>query len=166
MNEYLLSMHLPKEIVSKIVYDLLSYGTPSSRLIRDYISQNMHKLPVQYNEDFATLWRYQVYSSHYKLLRINEYTIGRIDYHPVVRYEIILILIKSHDCLVALRSKIVLESMEKLALMTLKKLFAIHVHALSKLSSEERGTPSSLLIKKHFKDVRRKEFHEDFINVS
>ena len=157
MYKQALSKHLPDVLVNKIIYLLLSYGTPSSQMIRDYIEQNMHKLPVQFDDNNRTIWRYRAYSCKYSFLTSNGLTRKGLNYHTDVRYETILALIESNDCLVALRSQNVLGDLINFTKFTLRKLFEIRMHILKKASSEGCGTPTALLMKKHFKDMKIKE---------
>ena len=163
MYKRALSLHLPDALVNKIIYLLLSYGTPGAAIIRYYILTTMYKLPEQFDDHNRTIWRYRAYSSQYSFLTSNGLTRKGINYHTDVRYETILALIQSHDCLVALRSQNMLGDLKNFIHFTLRKLFEIRLHILKKASTERCGTPTAVLLKTHWKNIKKKEFLNDFV---
>jgi hypothetical protein len=163
LHAHLLSKRLPGALVGKITCYLLSYGTPSSNLIRDYIEQNMRKLPAQSSENNRTLWRYRAYASQYSFSRDLGPSQKSVRYQTDVRYEIILALVESDDCLVAVKSRYFLGELKEFIQYTLNKLFEIRIHMLNTVSSEKCGTPSAILIKKHVKEMKRNKFTRDFV---
>ena len=158
-----LSKHLPETLVNKIIYLLLSYGTPGASIVRDYIQQTMHKLPEQFDDNIRTIWRYHAYSSQYSFLRYDGLFPRGVEYQTNVRYETILALIESEDCLVALRPQNAIRDLKKFIKFTLRKLFEIRLHLVKNTGSEKCGTPSALLMKKHWKDVKKNEFLNEFV---
>lgn len=162
-HAHLLSKWLPDALVWKITCYLLSYGTPSANLIRDYIEQNMHKLPAQSSEHNRTLWRYHAYASQYIFSRDLGPSLKTVRYQTDVHYEIILALVESDDCLVAVKSQYFLDELKGFIQYTLNKLFEIRIHMLNTVSSEKCGTPSAILIKKHVKEMKRNKFARDFV---
>lgn len=162
LTEYLLSMKLPEVIVSKIVYYLLSYGTPCSLIIKNYIGQNMHRLPEHYDDSHKTIWRYRAYSSQYRFIRDSTRSSKYIPYQMDVRYETILALVQNQDCLMSLSPQNVFGELKGFIHFTLKKLFQVRLYALNN-NNRDCGTPSAIIIKKHMNELKKKQFEEDFL---
>jgi hypothetical protein len=162
LNTFLLLRHLPESLASKIIYYLLSYGTPSSLPIRLYIKENMHKLSHHFDENHRTIWRYRAYNSQYRFIRENSFSRKGVYYQTSVRYEIILALIDSHHCLMTMTPQNVLGDLKEFVQFTLNKLLQIKIFALLNSSYEGCGVRHAIIIKEHFKNLKRKKFERDF----
>ena len=151
--------NFPDVIVSKIAYYILSYGTPSAQVVRDYITRSMPHLPQQFTDDNKTLWRYQVYLSQYNFIDFTP-SLKNGYYPQCVYYDIVQALLASDDCQVKLHLSYhedVLNYTKSMAF----KLNAIRISAID-YNVCAYGTPSAIIIKQHVKDMKRKRLVDSF----
>jgi hypothetical protein len=150
---------LPDEVVSKIAVYLLSYGTPSARIMRDHIEESMRLLPQQSNDDNKTLWRYHVYSSLYNFIsNVPSSKNGR--YQQIVYYDIVHALLSSDDCIVRVQLSFRDEILKYSKLMA-SKLNTLRIFALEQ-NVYDYGTPSAIIMKQYVKDKMRKNVRDSF----
>jgi hypothetical protein len=151
--------NFPDEIVSKIAYYILSYGTPSTQVIRDYMEKSMPRLPQQSTDNNKTLWRYQVYLSQYNFIN-NAPSLKNGYYQQSVYYDVVQALLASDDCQVKLQLNYRADVLNYTKTMAFK-LNAIRISVID-YNVCTYGTPSAIIIKQHVKDMKKKRLIDNF----
>jgi len=144
---------LPDDVIGKIVCYMLSYGTPSAQVVREYVARSMRLLPPQSNDDNKTLWRYQMFLSQYNFVD-NVPCFKNGYYQQSVYYEMLQASLASDDCRVKLQLSLRNDVLKYAKLMSFK-LNAIRISLIG-YNVGNYGTPSAVIIKQHVKDMKRK----------